>query len=464
MVMKIELSTHFTYKKILKFTIAPIFMMIFVSLYTVVDGVCIANLPSDPNLAHAAFAGANLTFPITGVIGGIGLLFGTGGSALISKMLGEKKEQLAKETFTNIIIAAVVTGAILSLIGFFIVEPYAIAMGNKSGESTEEIEAMVKEAIKYGQILMAGQFLFIVQNMFHTLFVVDEKPQLGFLWSIVAGVVNIVFDVIFIGPCDMGATGAAIATVMGYAVGSIGPVLYFVFNKKGTIYFVKPNFNIRNVLKAATNGLAEFVNYGAMTVSGVVFNSQLLRYYGPIGVEVYGVVMYVLLVFWAVFLGYSNTMSPVAGYNLGAKNKKELSNVLKKSLVIVSGFALLMFALGEGLAKPIALIFSNNDQTMIELTTMAMRFWSVSFLFCGFSIFGGAFFVGLNNGLLASSISVMRSIVLIVLFVYTLPLAMNEKGIWLSPICSEGTAAIISLTLIFVFQKKYGYQITKDNS
>ncbi|MCQ2795490.1 MAG: hypothetical protein MJ214_04745 [Bacilli bacterium] len=459
--MKVSISEHFTYKKIFKLTIAPILMMIFVSLYSVVDGICIANLSN-----HAAFAGVNLAFPITTVIGGVGLLFGTGGSALISKMLGEKKEQLAKETFTNIIIAAAVVGAIASLIGFFVMEPYAIAMGNKSGESTEEIKAMVEEAIKYGRILMAGQFLFIIQNMFHTLFVVDEKPHLGFLWSIVAGVTNIVFDVIFIGPCQMGATGAAIATVMGYGVGTLGPILYFTFNKKGNLYFVKPVFNIKNVLRAAYNGLAEFVNYGAMTISGVVFNAQLIRYYpgSTVGVEAYGVIMYVLLIFWAVFLGYANTVAPVAGYNLGAKNKEELTNVLKKSLVIISIFAGIMLALGEGLAYPIALIFSDNSEMMIEITTTAMRFWSISFLFCGFSIFGASFFTGLNNGLLASCISFMRSIALIILFVYTLPLAMGANGIWLSPVCSEGGAAIISLSLINICQKKYGYQLFKKKT
>ena len=223
--MKVSISEHFTYKKILKLTIAPILMMIFISLYSVIDGICIANFST-----HAAFAGVNLAFPITTVIGGIGLLFGTGGSALLSKMLGEKKNQLAKETFTNIIIAASVVGIVLSLIGFFIMEPYAIAMGQKSGEEPEKIKAMVDEAIKYGRILMAGQFLFILQNMFHTLFVVDEKPQLGFIFAIAAGVTNIVFDVIFIGPCKMGAMGAGIATVMGYAVGAIVPVLYFIVN------------------------------------------------------------------------------------------------------------------------------------------------------------------------------------------------------------------------------------------
>lgn len=459
--MKVSISEHFTYKKIFKLTIAPILMMVFISLYSVIDGVCIANLPATESLRHAAFAGVNLAYPITAVIGGVGMLFGTGGSALISKMLGEKKKQLAKETFTNIIIAATVVGITFSLIGFFIVEPFVYGM---SQITSDYDPLMISEAIIYGKILMAGQFLFIVQNMFHTLFVVDEKPHLGFVASIAAGVTNIVFDVIFIGPCNMGAMGAAIATVMGYGVGAIGPVLYFIFNKKGNIYFVKTKINFTNILKAARNGLSEFINYGAMTVSGVVFSVQLLKYAGQNGIEAYGIIMYVILIFWAVFLGYSNTMAPVAGYNLGAKNKKELSNVLKKSLIIIAGISLTMLALGEGLSYPIALAFSSGYKELIDLATYAMRIWSISFLFCGFAIFGSTFFVGLNNGLLALNISMTRSIVLNILFAFTLPLACGTTGIWLVAPCAEGGAAILALVLIFVYQKKYGYQLFKNKS
>lgn len=453
--MKVSISEHFTYRKIFKLTIAPILMMIFISLYSVVDGICISNLST-----HDAFAGVNLIYPITTIVGGFGMLFGAGGSALIGKLLGQGKKEEAKQTFTNVIIAATVVGIALSAIGFFVVEPFAKAMGEVS---TGDVTGMVDEAIKYGRILMAGQFLFIVQNMFHTLFVVDEKPQLGFVFSIAAGVTNIVFDVIFIGPLKMAATGAAIATVMGYAVGAIGPVLYFVFNKKGNIYFVKTKFMLKPVLKSASNGVSEFINFSAMAISGILFNYQLLKFYpgdmGKIGVEVYGVIMYVLLIFVAVFLGYSHTMSPVVSYNYGANNKKELSNVLKKSLIIIMLISLSMLVLGECLAKPIALIFANGSETMIDLTTKAMRLWSISFLFSGFALYGATFFVGLNNGGIALLISIIRSVALVVLFIFVLPIAIGPNGIWLTPACHEGGGAILALSLIFLFRKKYGYQL-----
>ncbi|MCQ2786926.1 MAG: MATE family efflux transporter [Bacilli bacterium] len=461
LVMKVSISEHFTYKKIFKLTIAPILMMIFISLYSVVDGICIANLPSNPVVAHDSFAGVNLIYPITTVVGGFGMLFGAGGSALIGKLLGQKKKEEAKQAFTNVIIAAFVVGIVLSVIGFFVVEPFAYAM---SDVSAGDVKGMIDEAIKYGRILMLGQFLFIIQNMFHTLFVVDEKPQLGFIFSIAAGVTNIVFDIIFIGPCDMGATGAAIATVMGYGVGAFGPIIYFIFNKTGNIYFIKTRFEIMPVLKSTLNGLSEFVNYAAMAISGICFNYQLLKYYGEMGqtgVEAYGVIMYVILIFVAIFLGYSHTMSPVVSYNLGANNKKELSNVLQKSLIIIGVISVAMLILGEGLSTPIALIFSNGSQEMIELTTTAMRLWSISFLFFGFAIYGTTFFVGLNNGLIALLIATIRSIVLSVLFVFTLPIAMGPNGIWLTPMCNEGGAAILALILIFAYRKKYGYQIFK---
>lgn len=457
---KVSISDHFTYKKILRLTIAPILMMVFISLYSVVDGVCISNLST-----HEAFAGVNLAYPITTIVGGFGVLFGAGGSALIGKQLGEKKFQDAKETFTNVVIAAGVIGLILSVIGYFAVEPYAIAMGKVGGEYTK---AMVEEAIKYGRILMLGQVLFIIQNMFHTLFVVDEKPHLGFIFSVAAGVTNIVFDVIFIGPLQMGSTGAAIATVMGYGVGCFGPIIYFIFNKSGNIYFVKSKFKIKPVLKSASNGISEFVNFSAMAVSGILFNYQILNYYpgemGQVGIEAYGVIMYVLLVFVAIFLGYSNTMSPVVSYNLGANNKKELNNVLKKSLIIIGIISVSMMALGEALSIPIAVIFSNGSQQVVELTTTAMRFWSISFLFAGYAIYGGTFFVGLNNGLVALAITTTRSLVFVILFTFTLPLAMGANGIWLSPMCTEAGAAILSLILIYTFRKKYGYQLFSKNN
>ena len=462
--MKVSISGHFTYKKIFRLTIAPILMMVFISLYSVVDGICIANLPSNPTLQSNAFAGVNLIYPITTVVGGFGMLFGAGGSALIGKLLGQKKKEEAKKTFTNVIISALIVGVILSIAGFFIVEPFAYAMADAG---TGEFSGMIKEAISYGRILMAGQFLFIIQNMFHTLFIVDEKPHLGFIFSVAAGVTNIVFDVIFIGPCDMAATGAAIATVMGFAVGAIGPVLYFFINKKGNIYFVKTKFEIKPVLKSASNGLSEFVNFAAMAISGILFNYQLLKYYpgnmGQVGVEAYGVIMYVILIFVGIFLGYSNTMSPVVSYNLGADNKKELSNVLKKSLIIITGISIAMLALGEGLAYPIALIFGTS-QEMIDLTITAMRFWSVAFLFSGLTIYGATFFMGLNNGLMALIISLTRSVILVVLFVFTLPLAMGANGIWLTPMCNEAGGAILALILIFVYQKKYGYSLFKNKS
>ena len=460
LVMKVSISEHFTYKKIFKLTIAPILMMVFISLYSVVDGICVSNLST-----HDAFAGVNLIYPITTVVGGFGMLFGAGGSALIGKLLGQKKKEEAKATFTNVVIAATVVGIVLSVAGFFVVEPFAKAMGNVS---TGEVSGMVQEAINYGRIIMLGQFLFIVQNMFHTLFVVDEKPQLGFIFAVASGVTNIVFDVIFIGPCHMAATGAAIATVMGFAVGAIGPVLYFIFNKKGNIYFVKTKFEIKPVLKSTSNGLSEFINFAAMAVSGISFNYQLLKYYpgdmGQIGVEAYGVIMYVILIFVAIFLGYSNTMSPVVSYNLGAENKKELSNVLKKSLIIISIISVTMLALGEGLATPIAHLFSKGSKEMIELTTLAMRLWSISFLFSGFALYGATFFVGLNNGLIALIISITRSIALSALFVFVLPLAMGPNGIWLTPMCHEGGGAILSLVLIYLYRNKYGYSIRKIES
>ncbi|MCQ2794179.1 MAG: MATE family efflux transporter [Bacilli bacterium] len=448
---KVALNDHFTFKKILRFVYAPILMQIFISLYSVVDGICVSNLASID-----AFAGVNLIFPVTMVIGGIGFMFGAGGAALTSKYLGKKEPKRANQVFTNVFLIAITLGIVLSIAGFFLVEPLAKWLGSLDKSVTEDSK-MVEEAINYGRILMLGQAAFITQNFFQSFFIVEEKPTLGFIFTLIAGCTNILFDVIFIGPLKMSAQGAAIATVMGYFVGGLGPIAYFLLKRKGIIFLVTPEINFRYIRRSALNGISDFVNYAAMTATGIVFNAQLLIYSGQEGVEAYGIIMYVILVFWAVFIGYSITMAPVAGYNYGAENYAELKNVLKKSIIIISISSLLMFALGMVLAKPISMIFAAGDSGLIEAGTNAMRIWSISFLFCGFCFYISSFFVGLNNSLASSIISLSRNLVLLLIFVETLPLCIGDDGIWWSAPVTEGITAVMAFAFLFIFRKRYKY-------
>lgn len=447
--MHIALSDHFTYKKIIKMTYAPILMVVFVSLYSVVDGICIANLAG-----HDAFAGVNLIYPITMIVGGFGFMFGAGGAALTSMRLGEKNTLKANQTFTDVVLGTLIVGVILSLIGFFLIEPIANALGSITKGTTQ---GMVNEAIKYGRILMICQFAFMLQNLFQEYFIVAEKPVIGFLFAIAAGVINIIFDLLLIGPAHMGVVGAAIGTCLGFFVGCIGPILYFYFSKKSTIHFVKPTWDLKSIGRSAYNGSSEFINNVATSIISVVFNIQLLKYYGQIGVEAYGIIMYVILIFIGIFIGYLAGIAPAISYHYGAKNKEEMHNLFKKSVIIISVVSIAMIVLGESLAYPIACIFSGGDKDLIALTTIAMRIWSIAFAFCGFSMFTSSFFTALNDGFRSALASFMRTLVLQISCVLIFPIFMQGIGIWWSIVFSEIITFCFCLFLIIKCRKRYQY-------
>lgn len=450
--MKIALSDHFTYKKIFKISIAPILMMILISTYSIVDGVIISNV-----LGSSSFAGVNLIFPITMIVGGFGFMFGTGGAALTGKRLGEKDKDGANNIFTNMIIVGTIVGLVLSLILFFLIRPIANAMGSITHGSTQE---MVEEAIKYGQILAIGQFAFILQNMFHSFFVVDEKPGLGFIFSLISGLVNIIFDLIFMIPCKMGVTGAAIATVMGFLAGGGGSLIYFIINKKGNIRLIKPKFEFKGILKCSLNGFSEFLNQIASAVVSTCFNIQLLKYFGQMGVEAYGLIQYVILIFVSIFIGYAMSMSPVVSYHYGAKNKEELHSILKKSFILIIIGSIIMMLLGIALARPLSLLFFRGagSEATLELSIYALRVWSIHFLFCGFCICLSSFFTALNNGLISALIAIIRTFVMQIACVFILPLIFNNgNAIWWSAMVAEFLAMVIAFIFLYTNKKKYGY-------
>lgn len=447
--MKVRLSEHFTFKKIFMITIAPILMMVFTSLYSIIDGIFIANFTSS-----SAFAGVNLVFPLIMIIGGIGFMLGTGGSALVSKLLGEKKDEEAKKTFTMIIYFTVILGLFFSIVGCLLIEPLVNAMASLSIDSSKE---MIAEAITYGRILMLGQVAFMLQNVFQSFFMVDEKPLIGFLFTLLAGITNIIFDGIFVGLLTLGVTGAALATILGYLVGGIGPVIYFLIHKNDYIAFRKTKLKIKPLLKSCFNGSSEFVNQISTSIVSIVFNLQLLKYYGENGINAYGIIMYVSFVFLAIFIGYAIGMAPVVSYHFGARNTNELKNVLKRSLIIISIIAFTMFILGECLATPFALIFSKGDEELIYLATIGMRIYSISFLCSGLCIYISSYFTALNNGLISAIISFLRTLVFQISFVFILPLIMGSVGIWWAIVFSEVAAIILAIIFLMTNRKKYNY-------
>ena len=430
-------------------TIFPIIMMVFVSLYSVVDGLFIANFTNND-----AFAGVNLIFPFIMIIGSIGFMMGTGGTALVSKFLGEKKKQRANETFSLIIYTTIVLGLIFSISGFFLVEPVVRLMAKLSKDSSE---AMVDYAVLYGKIMISGQTGFMLQNVFQSFFMVAEKGRISFRFTFAAGVTNIILDALFVAVLKMGILGAGLGTIIGYAVGGFGPLLYFIFKKDLPIRLTKTKVYFRDIFQSMYNGMSEFVSNISMNIVTVIYNAQLLKAYGVNGVSAYGVVLYVSFLFIAIFIGYSIGMAPAVGYNFGAQNKEELHNILKKSLIIIGIISLAMCLFSIATSYPFANMFGRNEEELIKLTASAMLIFSVAYLFIGISIYSSSFFTALNNGAVSAIISLCRTLLFQMGAAFLFPLLFGDKSLWWALVAGEGLAIVLASIFLMTNKKKYGY-------
>lgn len=447
---RVTLSSHFTFGKIFWQVIPPILMMVFISIYAIVDGFFVSNFDSKD-----AFDGLNLIYPLVMVVGGLGFMFGSGGSALTSKLLGEKKNEEASQVFTMIILVVFGLGIAVSIGAFFLVEPVAYAMAKTTTDITQNA---IDKAVLYGRILMCGQSLFMVQNLFQNFFVVDEKQNLGFLFTIAAGVTNMIFDALFVGLFKWQIQGAAAATIMGYAVGSIGPVIYFLTHKDGLITLVKTKIRFKPILKSMTNGFSDFIFNISASVVSIAYNVMLLKYFGQNGISAYGVTMYVSFIFIAVFIGYSIGIAPVIGYNYGAQNHDELKNVIKRSFIVLGGAAVIMMVLSGCLAEPLSRIFLSKDADSLALSAKSLRIYSLSYVMAGLSILITSMFTALNNGLVSGLISFFRTLLFQILCVIFLPMIFsNGNAIWWAAPCSELLSIIVALIFYFTNKKKYHY-------
>ncbi len=427
-------------------------MMLFTSIYWIVDGYFISNY-----VGSSAFAGVNLIFPIVMIVACVGFMFGAGGSALVSKKLGEHDNEGANKTFSLITYTTLIIGIVLSFAFVFVVRP--IAQGFAAINSVDSSEEMINKATIYGQIMIGGVFLYVMQGYFHPFFSVNEKSFTGFLFTLVSGCTNMLLDYLLIGVGKYGVVGAACASLSGMFISAVGPFLYFRFRKNNLIRLGRPHFSFNEILKAMTNGSSEFVANVSGSVVSIVYNIQLLKYIGENGVAAYGIIMYVCFVFFAIFIGYSVGIAPVVGYNYGAKNKDELTNVLQKSFIIIGVVGLVMASLSIALADPVVYIFANDYPELHELTTRAMRIYSLCYLITGFSMFGSAFFTALNNGLLSALISFCRTLIFQVSAVLLLPFIFGVDGIWISIIVAEFLASVMTIIFIFARQKRYGYHL-----
>ena len=447
--MPVSISEHFTFKKISKITIFPIMLMVFISLYSVVDGLFIANFANND-----AFAAVNLIFPFIMIIGSIGFMLGTGGTALVSKYLGEKRQDKANQTFSLIVYTTIAFGVVFSIVGSLLVKPVVNLMAHFSIDSTE---TMVEYAIQYGQIMMLGQIAFMLQNVFQTFFMVAERGKTGFFFTLLAGLTNIALDALFIAGFKMGILGAALGTIIGYLVGGFGPLLYFIYKKDLPIRLGKTKLDFKDIFQAIYNGMSEFVSNIAMNLVSVIYNAQLLRSLGVNGVSAYGVIMYISFVFAAIFIGYSIGMAPPIGYNYGAKNRSELHNILKKSWTSMGVLGIAMFALSLSLSVPFAHLFGHGETDLINLIIQASIIYSFTYLALGYSMFTSSFFTALNNGAVSAIISLCRTLIFQIGFAFLFPILFGDASIWWALTAGELLNVGLGTIFLALNRKRYGY-------
>ena len=441
---KICLSDHFTYKKLIKFTFSPIVMMIFTSVYGVVDGYFVSNY-----VGKTPFAALNLIWPLIMVLGSIGFMFGTGGSALVAKTMGEGDNKKANEQFSFLVYISIVLSVILAIVAFVLMRPISIMLGAHG--------ALLDNCIIYGQILCLSVPFFVLQFEFQSFFVTAEKPKLGLYMTLVCGIANIILDWLFIAVFEFGLAGAAGATAISQFLGGIYPLIYFLRKNSSLLKLSKTRFNMWALYRTCSNGMSELISNISMSLVSMLYNAQLMKYIGEDGVAAYGVLMYVNLIFLSVFIGYCIGTAPIVSYNYGAQNHSELKNIFKKSITILCASSIVMFALALILAKPLSIIFVGYDENLLELTKKAFIYFSFSFLFAGIPMFASAFFTALNNGFISATVSLLRTVVFQIAFVLILPLIFGVDGIWISLACAELCALTVSVILLAVYKRKYQY-------
>ncbi len=442
--MKIQLSEHFTYSKLLRFVFPSIVMMIFTSIYGVVDGIFVSNY-----VGSTSFAAVNLIWPFVMATGAVGFMLGTGGSAIVAKTMGEGKEKRANEYFSMLIYVNAAAGILLSIIGFLFIRPITQLLGAR--------ETLLEEAALYGRILLLGNAAFMLQNSFQSFFPVAEKPQTGLLVTVAAGITNMVMDYLLIAVFQLGLIGAAAATVLSYFVGGILPIFYFAKKNPSRLKLVKTKFYGRELLKSCTNGSSEMMSNLSMSIVNMLYNLQLIKIAGENGVAAYGVIMYVNFIFVAVFIGYAIGSAPIIGFHYGSGNQAELKNLFKKSLVIILVGSVSMTGLAEISALPLSKIFVGYDEVLLEMTQHGFCIFSLSFLFSGFNIFSSAFFTALNNGAVSAAISFLRTLIFQIISVIVLPILFGIDGIWMAVVVAEILAMCIAAILLLKKRKTYHY-------
>ena len=442
---KIQLSDHFTYGKLLRFTLPSIVMMVFTSIYSVVDGFFISNFAG-----KTAFAALNLIWPFLMILGGMGFMIGTGGTALVSRYLGAGQKERARRYFSMLVEFTALLGLILTAIGLIFMEPIARFLG-----ATEE---MIPDCVLYGRIVIAFNVAFMFQNVFQSFLIAAEKPRLGLAATVSAGVTNMVLDALLVGVFRWGLAGAALATGLSQTVGAVIPMVFFLDRENGSaLHFSFTPMEAQPLLQACGNGASELMSNISGSIAAMVYNFQLLKFLGEDGVSAYGVIMYVGFIFVAIFVGYSIGSAPIISFHFGAENREELKNMFRKSYLLMAVWGIAMALAAYLLAGPLAKLFVGYDRQLCELTVHAMRLHCLAFLFTGANIFTSSLFTALNDGTVSAAVSFARSMVLQVATVLLLPGLMGPNGLWLAALATDTCAMILDICVLSGNRKKYGY-------
>lgn len=442
---KIQLSDHFTYGKLLRFTLPSIVMMVFTSIYSVVDGFFISNFAG-----KTAFAALNLIWPFLMILGGMGFMIGTGGTALVSRYLGAGQEERARRYFSMLVEFTALLGLILTAIGLIFMEPIARFLG-----ATEE---MIPDCVLYGRIVIAFNVAFMFQNVFQSFLVAAEKPRLGLVATVSAGVTNMVLDALLVGVFRWGLAGAALATGLSQTVGAVIPMVFFLNRENGSaLHFSFAPMEAHPLLQACGNGASELMSNISGSIAAMVYNFQLLKFLGEDGVSAYGVIMYVGFIFVAIFVGYSIGSAPIISFHFGAENREELKNMFRKSYLLMAVWGIAMALAAYLLAGPLAKLFVGYDRQLCELTVHAMGLHCLAFLFTGANIFTSSLFTALNDGTVSAAVSFARSMVLQIATVLLLPGLMGPDGLWLAALATDTCALVIDICVLGGNRKKYGY-------
>ena len=442
--MRIQLSDHFTYARLLRFSFPSMVMMVFTSIYGVVDGLFVSNF-----VGKGPFAAINLIMPILMITGAFGFMMGTGGTAIVAKTLGEGDRRRANEYFSFIVYITMAVGVAMSALGIILLPTLSRLLGAEG--------ATLEYCISYGRIVLLALPFFMLENLFQSLFIAAEKPKLGLYTNIIAGVMNMVLDALFVAVLDLGLEGAAIATGISQLVGGVIPIIYFARRNDSLLRLTRTRFNGKVLLKSMTNGSSELMSNISSSIVTVFYNYQLLKFAAEDGVAAYGVIMYVSFIFVAIFIGYSIGTAPIISYHFGAGSKGELKSLLGKSTVISFALGGAMTLICAIFATPLSAIFVSYDAVLLEMTARGLLIFSFSFLLSGFSIFASSFFTALNNGPVSAAISFLRTLVYQLGGIIILPIFFKLDGIWFSMLAAEALALITTLVFLFAKRKKYGY-------